>query len=54
MVVFVDDAGANNRIFLQSCSNSYAVKLVVDDFTGEAMPEYSDLAYTKLKFIDIS
>ena len=35
-------------------ANSYAVKLVVDAFTGAAMPEYSDLAYTKLKFIDIS
>jgi len=32
-------------------ANSYAVKLVVDAFTGEAIPEYSDLAYPITLFV---
>ncbi len=32
-------------------ANSYAVKLVVDAFTGEAIPEYSDLVYPITLFV---
>lgn len=32
-------------------ANSYAVKLVVDAFTGAAIPEYSDLVYPITLFV---